>query len=87
MNPFLNEEPLEQRIYNDKAIGIAAFVGGPLTIGYVIAQNFKVFNQPKQARWTWIIAVFATVLIVGSLALIPALENIPTPLSLCCTLP
>ncbi|WP_257658740.1 hypothetical protein [Parapedobacter lycopersici] len=74
------EKPPEQRIYNDKAIGIAAFIGGPLTIGYAIAQNFKVFNQPKQARWAWIIAVLATALIFGSIILIPALENVPNAL-------
>lgn len=37
------------KIYKDRAIWAGTFLGGPLVAGYLIAENFKVFNEKKRA--------------------------------------
>ncbi|MEJ5055640.1 hypothetical protein [Sphingobacterium sp. MYb382] len=34
------------KIYSDSAITLGTFLGGPLAAGYMMAANFKAFNQP-----------------------------------------
>ncbi len=66
-----------QKIYKDKAIWLGAFLGGPLTAGYIIAQNFKAFNEPDKARKTLIYTIIATVIIFGGIFLMPDSIKIP----------
>lgn len=65
------------RIYKDRAIWVATFLGGPLTAGYLIAENFKAFNEIDKAKKTWIYAIIATIVIFGSVFLIS--DNIKIP--------
>ena len=39
-----------QKIYKNRAIEIATFLGGPLVAGYLIAENFKAFNEPDKSK-------------------------------------
>lgn len=65
------------KVYREKAMYAATFLGGPLVAGYMIANNFKVFNDPVKAKKAWLYAVTATILILGSGFLIPHFEKIP----------
>ena len=57
------EEILTQKVYKLQAIRVATFLGGPLVAGYLMAENFKVFDERKKLIKTWIFTVIATVLI------------------------
>lgn len=65
------------KIYKDRAIWVGTFLGGPLVAGYLIAENFKTFNEITKAKKTWIYAIIATVIIFGGIFLIP--ENVKIP--------
>jgi hypothetical protein len=56
---------------------VGTFLGGPLVAGYLIAENFKSFSDPDQAKKTWIYAIIATIVIFGGIFLIPDTVKIP----------
>ncbi|HEY4323974.1 MAG TPA: hypothetical protein VGN20_08300 [Mucilaginibacter sp.] len=68
------------KIYKTKAIQVATFLGGPLVAGYLIAENFKTFNERQKVRKTWIYTILATVLICSAIFLIPDTVKIPNVL-------
>ena len=70
------EKPI-RKIYRNNAIWIGTFLGGPLAAGYLIAENFRAFNEPDKVKKTWIYTILATVVIFGVAFLIP--ENIKFP--------
>jgi hypothetical protein len=70
--------PPEFKLYNDRAVYIATFFGGPLAAGYLASENFKAFGQHSMARNSWLIAFFATIIIFGSAFVIPGLTHRPT---------
>jgi hypothetical protein len=72
-----NQKPI-QKIYKDRAIWAGTFLGGPLASGYLIAENFKAFNEKDKAKKTWIYAIVATVIIFGGIFLLQdRIEKIP----------
>jgi len=78
----ITEQALEavksaKKIYKDNAIWVGTFFGGPLVAGYLIAENFKVFNEVSKAKKTWIYAIIGTMLIFGGVFLIP--DNVKIP--------
>ena len=79
---IITEEALEaiksmKRIYKDKLILTGTFLGGPLVAGYLIAENFKVFNEVNKVKKTWIFAIIGTILTFGIAFLIPENAKIP----------
>ncbi len=76
--PKLDSVP-EYRIYKPNMMWVGSFFGGPLAAGYIIAENFRAFGQPKRARTTWIFTILATILVFGGIFLIPeeVLDKIP----------
>lgn len=58
---------------------LGAYLGGPLVAGYLIAENFKLFNEINKAKKTWIFTIIGTILIFSGVFLIPenVFENIP----------
>jgi hypothetical protein len=66
-----------ERIYKDRAIWVGTFLGGPLVAGYLIAENFKAFNEFDKAKKTWIYAIVATIVVFGGIFLIP--DNVKIP--------
>jgi hypothetical protein len=82
--PTITEEAVEavkstKSIYKDNKIWLGAYLGGPLVAGYLIAENFKSFNEISKAKKTWIYTVIGTILIFGVTFLIPedVIEKIP----------
>lgn len=65
------------KVYTAKAIWSGTFLGGPLVAGYFMAENFKAFNDHDKAKKTWIIAIVVTVLLFGSIFLIPDSDKVP----------
>lgn len=77
MEQLFDTDRPSQKIYTDKAIYVATFLGGPLIAGYLIAENFKAFDEGKQATRTWVYAILASVVIFGIIFMIPDSINIP----------
>ncbi len=65
------------KIYTNKAVWLGAVLGGPLAAGYLIAENFKAFNQPDKAKKTWIYTIIATIIIFVGVFSIPDSIKIP----------
>jgi hypothetical protein len=65
------------KLYQDRAIYVGTFLGGPLVAGYLAAENFKRLGQQDKVRQTWFIAIGATIVIFGGIFLIPGIEKIP----------
>jgi len=77
MEQTLDIQTPTQKIYKDRAVWLGAFLGGPLAAGYIIAENFKAFNQPNKANKTWIYTIIATIVIFGGIFSIPDRVKIP----------
>ncbi len=80
MNP--DDQPIYEaqavpKIYKSNAIRVGTFLGGPLVAGYLIAENYRTFNEDDKAKRTWLITAIATVLILGAVFLIPDSVKIP----------
>ncbi|MFD3000387.1 hypothetical protein ACFS7Z_08460 [Pontibacter toksunensis] len=53
----------ERKVYTTNSIWYATFLGGPLTAGYLIAENFKTLGQRNKVLATWVITILATIII------------------------
>jgi hypothetical protein len=62
----------EYKLNREWSIVLAAFLGGPLPAGYLIAENFRNLGKPDAARNTWIIAIIVTIAVVGLAYIMPA---------------
>ncbi len=56
-------EPPEKKIYSASSIVLATFLGGPLTGAYLIAENYRAFNEFSRAVRTWIFSVIGTLIL------------------------
>ena len=77
MEEILDKQIPPNKIYKDRAIWVGSFLGGPLVAGYLIAENFKAFNDSGKAKMTWIYTIIATVTIFSIIFLIPDTVTIP----------
>ncbi|RPH26458.1 MAG: hypothetical protein EHM93_19605 [Bacteroidales bacterium] len=68
---------MEKKIYTERVIWTGTFLGGPLVTGYLMAENFKVLNEPEKVKRTWIFSIIATIIIFGGLFIIPNIEKVP----------
>ena len=76
----VNIQISEKKIYIDREINVGTFLGGPLVAGYLIAENYKVFNQDDKVRKTWIYTIIATIVIFGLVFFLPDSIKIPNQL-------
>ncbi|MCC6289465.1 MAG: hypothetical protein IT249_16420 [Chitinophagaceae bacterium] len=65
------------KLYKDRAIYVGTFLGGPLVAGYLAAENFRNLGQQDKIKKAWTIAIIATVVILGSILLVPGIEKVP----------
>jgi len=75
-----NQITPEIKIYKYSALWIGAFFGGPLAAGYIIAENFKAFDRPDNAKKTWLFTIVTTIVILAVLFSISEDTNIPNAL-------
>ncbi len=59
-------EPPQLKIYKENAVLPAAFFGGPLAAGYIIAENFKLLGEKQKVKTTWVITILVTIVIFGA---------------------
>ena len=67
----------EKKIYTENAVWFGSMLGGPLVAGYLIAENFKAFNEIRKVKKTWFFAILGTIIIFSGVYLIPDDLNIP----------
>ncbi len=77
MDPSSHPQVSPEKIYKENFIWAGTFLGGPLAAGYFIAENYKAFGQPENARKTWIYAIVVSIIIFGSVIMIPESVKIP----------
>lgn len=70
---------MERKIYNENMVRASTLLAGPLAAAYLMAENYKALGQEKQARQTLRGGAMATLLIFGTLWVLPAkvLAQIP----------
>jgi hypothetical protein len=64
------------RVYSIRQIILATFFGGMFAAAFLLAGNFKTFDQKQKVFGTWVYAVILFFLL-GVSAFIPALDKIP----------
>ena len=74
-----NNTTKDLKLYSQKSIGLASFIGGPLAAGYLIKENYKALNQGEKGKKALIISIIATVAIFGTIFLIPesVMDQVP----------
>jgi hypothetical protein len=77
---FLENQRPKGKIYKERAIYGATFFFGPLVAGYMMANNFKVFNEPQRATKAWIFSITSTILIFGLIFLLVDIDKTPNAL-------
>ncbi len=75
--PILENQIPIGKIYKSRAIEVATALGGPLVGGYLLAENFKIFNEPEKAKKTWVWTIIASLVIFGGLFFVPDIDKIP----------
>lgn len=67
------------KLYSTKAISGATFLGGPLAAGYLIGENFKALDKPKEGKIALIIGIASTILLLVIIFSLPedAIDSIP----------
>ncbi len=72
------ETPIEKptgKVYTQKQLYLASFLGGPLAIGYLFSKNFKLFNEEKKAMYSWVITIAFSVLLLAIIFSLPDSSN------------
>jgi hypothetical protein len=72
------EEATIHKIYTLKSIRAATFFGGPLVAGYLISENYRVFNEDKKSKMAFVYAAIATIVLFGIVFMIPPTAKVPT---------
>ena len=67
------------KLYSKNAITGATFLGGPLAAGYLIRENYLQLNEPEKGKKVLLYAVVISILLIGSLLLVPesVIDKIP----------
>ena len=82
MDEALEDAKLEGKLYEDKAIYLGTFLGGPLVATYMLAENYKKFGMPEKATKVWIIGIVAVIVLFTLMLSVPddiAIPNLLIP--------
>jgi hypothetical protein len=66
-----------KKVFKIRAIGVGTLIGGPLVAGYLIAENFRAFNDTSKVKKTWIYTIISTIVIFAGVFLIPDSVRFP----------
>jgi Na+/H+-dicarboxylate symporter len=75
METNILSETLPNKVYKEGAIHIAAFLGGPLVAGYLIAANFKQLGEEEKVQKTWLRTIIGFITYMAVAFLVP--ESVP----------
>ncbi len=77
MNETLAQAKPKGKLYEDKAIYIGTFLGGPLVATYMLADNYKTLGKPEKATKVWIIGVVSVIILFTLMLSVPDDLQIP----------
>ncbi len=68
-----------KKLFSQKAIALATFLGTPVAAGYLVKKNYEAFNEEGKGRKAFIAGIVSTLLLFAGIFLIPEhmLEKIP----------
>jgi hypothetical protein len=68
-----------KKLYSQKAIAIATYLGGPMAAAYLVKKNYKADNQEEKGKKVYIIGIISTILLFAGIFAIPEyiIEKIP----------
>lgn len=66
-----------RKVYTPKMIRVATFLGGPLIAGYLIAENYNIFDDSRKEKMTWVYTVGFLMVLVAVIIFIPFGNNSP----------
>ncbi len=69
---------MSSKLYKEIAIYTGTLIGGPLVTGYLMAENFRNLGEENKAKKTWIISVVTTIILFGSIFVLPDSVTIPS---------
>ena len=67
----------QRKVYKSNAVRVGTFLGGPLVAGYLIAENYKAFNENDKAKRSWLCAIAAMLLLLTGVFFIPEQGTAP----------
>ena len=73
---IINIDP-EKYIYKTGHLQLATFFGGPLSIVYILAENFKQLGYPEKVKRTWIFGIGLFVLFIVLILLMQVSAKTP----------
>lgn len=77
MEETIDKEIPKGKVFKNKTFWVGPFLGGPLAAGYLFSENFKTLGQPEKVKTTWVYTIIATVIIFGSIFMIPDSIDVP----------
>ncbi len=72
----------EKKLFSQKAIAIATYLGGPAAAGYLVKKNYESYNQEDNGKKAFTIGIISTLLIFAGIFSIPEhiIDKIPNAL-------
>lgn len=67
---------ITNKVHKESAIQVAAFLGGPLVAGYLVAHNFRQLGEPGKVKKTWLVAVAVFMVLVALAIIVP--QSVPS---------
>ena len=53
-----------KKFFNERAITLATFIGGPIAAGYILKKNYEVLNQKDHAKCSLLLSILFTFIIL-----------------------
>lgn len=60
-----------KKLFSQRAISIATYIGGPAAAGYLVKKNYEAFDQPEKGKKSFIIGIISTILMFAGIFSIP----------------
>lgn len=60
-----------KKVFSQKAISIATYIGGPVAAGYLLQKNYQTFNEPEKGKKAFFIGAVSTIFIFVGIFLLP----------------
>jgi hypothetical protein len=65
MEEAIHAELSHKKIFSLRAIPLAAFIGGPMAAGWLMAMNYKRMGEHRHAQITWFVSILITIFFIG----------------------
>lgn len=60
-----------KKMFSQKAIALATFLGGPIAAGYLMQKNYQALEEPEKGKKAFFLGVVSTLIIFAGIFLLP----------------